>query len=256
MRQTKEKYERTIQIYEETIQSNSQDEDTWYDLGITFYNQGEYHKAIECYQNVINKNPKNIGIFYKIGLVYFELMEFQQAIEAFERVIQIYPELENVWRKISRCYIGLGDYRKAREIGSILKSLNVESTKKIENILKKMLKASCRSKMVFFMDRSGSIIWNMSKNQFCTPSNPNQLTLNITKIFDATINWGRKEDLGKYQITTLEFDDGKIFIGPAGDNGIISFITDKDVCMGMIRLIMRSGAHELKLALQSFMGAI
>ena len=57
--------------------------------GLAYYNLEEYKKAINCYDQVLQIDPKNIDTFNYKGLAYNNLKEYKMAIDWFNKALQI-----------------------------------------------------------------------------------------------------------------------------------------------------------------------
>ncbi|NVM52347.1 MAG: roadblock/LC7 domain-containing protein [Candidatus Helarchaeota archaeon] len=111
----------------------------------------------------------------------------------------------------------------------------------INDVLKKALKADPGIKKIILTDRTGITIAHASKSlEYLVEID--ELGVIASHIFCASKELGQNLELSDLSIITLEFDDGRIRIAACG-NGIISFFTERDVCV--IRLLLKSLENEL-----------
>jgi hypothetical protein len=68
----------------------------------------------------------------------------------------------------------------------------------------------------------------------------------------ASAEQGSNLTIGGLDIVTSEFDTGKIFASSCG-RGILTIISDAEVNIGMIRLLMRKANEELSTILDDFL---
>ncbi|MFX1257503.1 MAG: tetratricopeptide repeat protein [Promethearchaeota archaeon] len=245
-------YQKAIDIYENLIKINSQNKEAWNNLGLFFFNLKEYQKAIECYKNALKKNSPNVEVLYKIGIAYLELKKYQNAILYFEKVVEIHPNIKKAWHNMISAYIRLKDYKKANKSSKILKSLEINLKSSIKDILKKMLKSEPGIKKILFTDRLGNVISQISNNNIQPAKNIYEIGANGSAIFCLTEELGRIEKLGVFNLQISEFHRGKIYISQYGDNSIIIF-TDNDVCIGLIRLILKRVESDLNNIINEFL---
>lgn len=58
------------------------------------------------------------------------------------------------------------------------------------------------------------------------------------------------------EIVTSEFTGGKIFASSCGPKGVLTLISDPDINIGLIRLILKRSGDELKEILDEFLSDI
>jgi len=63
-------------------------------------------------------------------------------------------------------------------------------------------------------------------------------------------------ELGDLDIVTSEFSGGKIFAAACGFKGVLCLISDPDINIGLIRLILKRSGDELKEILDEFLSEI
>jgi predicted regulator of Ras-like GTPase activity (Roadblock/LC7/MglB family) len=68
----------------------------------------------------------------------------------------------------------------------------------------------------------------------------------------ASEQQGQNLDLGELQIVTSEFSLGKIFAASCG-KGVLCLISDPDINIGLIRLVMKRSGEELRQILDVFL---
>jgi hypothetical protein len=57
-------------------------------------------------------------------------------------------------------------------------------------------------------------------------------------------------------IVTSEFSGGKIFAASCGQKGVLTLISDPDINIGLIRLILKRSGDELKEVLDEFLSEL
>ena len=125
------------------------------------------------------------------------------------------------------------------------------STKNVNAILSKIIKAEPGIKKVILVDRTGLTIAHVSKFSYY-PIDIDGIGAIASAVFCASEEQGRNLELGELSIVTSEFESGKIFAASTG-KGVLCLISDPDVNIGLIRLVMKKSGEELKGILDEFL---
>ena len=125
------------------------------------------------------------------------------------------------------------------------------STKNFNAILSKIIKAEPGIKKVILVDRTGLTIAHVSKFSYY-PIDIDGIGAVASAVFCASEEQGRNLELGELSIVTSEFESGKIFAASTG-KGVLCLISDPDVNIGLIRLVMKKSGDELKGILDEFL---
>ncbi len=107
-----------------------------------------------------------------------------------------------------------------------------------DNILSKIIKSESGIKKVILADRTGLTIASVSKFSYF-PSDFDCIGAIASAVFLACGEQGKNLDLGDLEIVTSEFSGGKIFTSSFGPMGIFALISDSDINIGLIRLILK-----------------
>ncbi|GAB4312684.1 MAG: hypothetical protein Kow0069_13470 [Promethearchaeota archaeon] len=125
------------------------------------------------------------------------------------------------------------------------------NTKSFDKILAAVIKAESGIKKVILVDRTGLTIAHVSKFSYY-PVDIDGIGAIASAVFCASEEQGRNLELGDLQIVTSEFESGKIFASSCG-KGVLCLISDADINIGLIRLVMRRYGDELKGILDEFL---
>ena len=100
----------------------------FYNTGIEFRKKGQYLEAIKCYEQAIELNPEDANSYYNLGLPQYDLGLYEVAIESFERAIKLNPELANSYYMLGLSQEKLNLYNSALDNFEIyLRLVNHES---------------------------------------------------------------------------------------------------------------------------------
>ncbi len=128
------------------------------------------------------------------------------------------------------------------------------STKSFNKILSKIIKSESGIKKVLLVDRTGLTIAHVSKFSYY-PVDVDGIGAIASAVFCASEEQGRNLELGELSIVTSEFTSGKIFAASCG-KGVLCLISDPDINLGLIRLVMKRSGEELKAILDEFLSEV
>ena len=126
-------------------------------------------------------------------------------------------------------------------------------TKSFDYILSEVLNSESGIKKVILVDRTGLTIASVSKFSYF-PADVDGIGAIAGAVFSATEEQGESLELGGLHLVTTEFSGGKIFTSGCGSKAVLTLISDPDINIGLIRLILERFGHELKKILDEFLG--
>lgn len=150
--------EQVIPQYEQTIEDNPEDLNSYLKLGYIYETRSivpfinEYNKALKYYSkalDLIKASPSsagnteiNIYLNTRIGYIYFEKKNYSQAIEYLEKAKEMSPQNVEVAYYLGLSYDKIGEEKKAREYLSRVIELAPQSefAQEAEKKLKKINK--------------------------------------------------------------------------------------------------------------------
>ncbi|MBD3193120.1 MAG: hypothetical protein GF308_20975 [Candidatus Heimdallarchaeota archaeon] len=123
--------------------------------------------------------------------------------------------------------------------------------KAFDKVLSKIIKAEAGIRKVILVDRTGLTIAHVSKFSHF-PIDVDGVGAIASAVFVASEEQGVNLDLGDLDIVSSEFGKGKIFAASCG-KGILCVITDNDVNIGLVRLVIKREAEEIQRLLDEFL---
>ena len=123
--------------------------------------------------------------------------------------------------------------------------------RRFDTVLSKIIKSEPGIKKVILVDRTGLTIAHVSKFSYVSVD-VDGIGAIASAVFMASAEQGLNLTIGGLDIVTSEFDTGKIFASTCG-RGILTIISDAEVNIGMIRLLMRKANEELSSILDEFL---
>ncbi|MCD6514513.1 MAG: roadblock/LC7 domain-containing protein [Candidatus Odinarchaeota archaeon] len=122
-----------------------------------------------------------------------------------------------------------------------------------ERILSDIIKGESGIKKVILVDRSGLTISHVSRD-VGSPVDIESIGAIASAVFGASEEQGKNLRIGKLDLVTSEFENGKIFAASCGQ-GILTVVTDNNVNIGMVRYLMQKTSEKLKKVLDEFLSA-
>lgn len=86
--------------FERTLFLDPNHTQSWYELGLLFYEQGEFRKSEEYLKTAISHEPQYIDAWYQLGLLLFDFMRLKEAEKALRKVVNIQPNHTEAWNNL------------------------------------------------------------------------------------------------------------------------------------------------------------
>jgi predicted regulator of Ras-like GTPase activity (Roadblock/LC7/MglB family) len=132
-----------------------------------------------------------------------------------------------------------------------LEEIEVVDVKAFDKTLSNIIKSEPGIKKVILVDKTGLTIAHVSKFTYQS-FDVDGVGAIASAVFCASEEQGKSLDIGELRIVTSEFDNGKIFAASCG-KGVICVITDPEINIGMIRLVLKKSAEEVQKILSEFL---
>ena len=127
--------------------------------------------------------------------------------------------------------------------------------KAFDKILTEIIRQDKGIKKIILTDKTGLTIANVSKLSYY-PVDVDSIGAIASAVFCASEEQGKNLQIGELEIVTSEFSGGKIFASSCGPKGVLTLISDPDINIGLIRLILKRSGDELKEILDEFLSDI
>ena len=86
----KEIYDKSIKRLQSALRNEPNNELGLYNLGVTYFNNGEYTKSVETLKKTLSINQNSIPTLIALGYASAELGDFESAIDACEKAIHLF----------------------------------------------------------------------------------------------------------------------------------------------------------------------
>jgi predicted regulator of Ras-like GTPase activity (Roadblock/LC7/MglB family) len=123
--------------------------------------------------------------------------------------------------------------------------------KAFDKILTDIIRQDKHIKKVILVDKTGLTIANVSKLSYY-PVDVDSIGAIASAVFCASEEQGKNLQIGELEIVTSEFSEGKIFASACG-KGVLCVVSDPEVNIGMVRLVMKKQGVQLADELEKFL---
>ncbi|MCF7740770.1 MAG: tetratricopeptide repeat protein [Candidatus Marinimicrobia bacterium] len=110
-----EKFDSMRQILQKHLDNNPQDLDSWLNLGVAYYQQGEKKKAFQHWNKVLEQFGHSQKVYRKLFIQYLRLQEYEKGQELVENLRQRENDKNLMALEMGELYTGQGQYKKALE---------------------------------------------------------------------------------------------------------------------------------------------
>ena len=123
--------------------------------------------------------------------------------------------------------------------------------KSFDKILTEIVRQDRGVKKVILVDKTGLTIANVSKLSYYAVDT-DSIGAIASAVFCASEEQGKNLQIGELEIVTSEFSEGKIFASACG-KGVLCVVSEAEVNIGMIRLVMKKQGVQLADELDKFL---
>ena len=123
--------------------------------------------------------------------------------------------------------------------------------KAFDKILTEIIRQDKGIKKVILVDKTGLTIANVSKLSYY-PVDVDSIGEIASAVFCASEEQGKNLQIGELEIVTSEFSEGKIFASACG-KGVLCVVSEAEVNIGLIRLVMKKQGVQLANELDKFL---
>jgi predicted regulator of Ras-like GTPase activity (Roadblock/LC7/MglB family) len=129
--------------------------------------------------------------------------------------------------------------------------MSASDPKIFDKILTEIIRQDKGIKKVILVDKTGLTIANVSKLSYY-PVDVDSIGAIASAVFCASEEQGKNLQIGELEIVTSEFSEGKIFASACG-KGVLCVVSEAEVNIGLIRLVMKKQGVQLADELNRFL---
>ena len=101
------------QLYNESLNINSNSVEALNNLGILFNQLAKYNQSITCYEKAVKINPDYVPAYNNLGFAFNKLGKYKNAINCYEKALQIKPNDADALYNLANTFKELGEFKKA-----------------------------------------------------------------------------------------------------------------------------------------------
>ena len=114
---------KAIKNFKKAITLNPNSPEVFYNLGLSFHNDGNFKSALFSYRKAIKLKPNYAEAHCNLGMSFSELGDFEQALVCYQKTIEIDPKhagayynLGNMYREKENWSLAIDNYNRAIDI--------------------------------------------------------------------------------------------------------------------------------------------
>jgi len=136
MYQNAKRFNEAIEAYKKAIELNPGYEYSYSSIGYIYYQLGNYRRSLEYYRKLVEFIPDNPDYWYIIGVDYMQLKDFNSALEPLKKAVELRPDHAYALFNLGVTYLNLHDNISARDVHKKLRTVDPGLAKKLEQHLK------------------------------------------------------------------------------------------------------------------------
>ncbi len=109
----KEDLQASVDEYYKGIKIYPDDAEVWYNLGVTYYDQGDTANARKVYAKAIELRPNYSMAMNNTGVIYFNQKNYSKALYYFKKIVETDSSFTDAFGNIGAAYHNMGDYKTA-----------------------------------------------------------------------------------------------------------------------------------------------
>jgi tetratricopeptide (TPR) repeat protein len=106
-------YEKALERFQRAAESEPDNPDVHYFLGLAYSRLGDYPSAIAAFEKALNLDPQDPRARYELGMVYFSMEDYPKALASFKRAHRDDPSNALVSLYLGATYQGMGQHGKS-----------------------------------------------------------------------------------------------------------------------------------------------
>ena len=114
---------KAIKNFKKAITLNPNSPEVFYNLGLSFHNDGNFKSALLNYRKAIKLKPNYAEAHCNLGMSFSELGDFEEALVSYQKAIEIDPKyagayynLGNIYREKENWSLAIDNYNRAIDI--------------------------------------------------------------------------------------------------------------------------------------------
>ena len=124
-----------VAAYQQAIRIQPVYPEAYDSLGVTYSRLGQWKEAVEAFKAAIDEKADFAEAYYNLGVAYANLLQWQQAIRAYQQALRIRPDYVKARANLVIAFHRAGDKTSEEEQVKVLRSLDAEAARRLEQLL-------------------------------------------------------------------------------------------------------------------------
>ncbi len=128
-------FDREVAAYQEAVRIQPVYPEAHYSLGVAYSQHEKWQDAVQAFKAALDDKPDFAEAHFNIGVAYAHLQQWQEAIGAYQQALDIRPNDVKARSNLIVALHRAGDEASKREQLAILRSLDAEAARQLDQLL-------------------------------------------------------------------------------------------------------------------------
>ena len=111
----REYFGKAVIFYKKSIELYKENTDSWYNLGVTYMNQGNDPAAKSTFTALLQFNPSNLNALNNLGVINFREQNYSAAEQLYLKCLEYNPNFQSAYANLGAIYHNQGNLQKAEQ---------------------------------------------------------------------------------------------------------------------------------------------
>ncbi len=111
----REYFSKAVVYYKRSIELYRENSDSWYNLGVTYMNQGNDQAAKTTFTTLLQFNPSNLNALNNLGVINFREQNYSEAERLYLKCLEYNPNFQSAYANLGAIYHNEAKLQKAEQ---------------------------------------------------------------------------------------------------------------------------------------------
>jgi tetratricopeptide (TPR) repeat protein len=111
----REYFNKAVNYYKRSIELYRDNSDSWYNLGVTYMNQGNDQAAKTTFTTLLQFNPSNLNALNNLGVINFREQNYSEAERLYLKCLEYNSNFQSAYANLGAIYHNQGNLQKAEQ---------------------------------------------------------------------------------------------------------------------------------------------
>ena len=146
-----------LQEYKKGIEIYAEDQEVWYNMGVTYYDMGDTANARQVYAKALAINPNYTIALNNTGVIYFAGHNYPMAMQCFNKILATDSTFFDAFGNLGACYHNMGNFEKATYYYQKVLARNPRNKSMLNNIALAYRQMGDTVKATAYMQKAAAI---------------------------------------------------------------------------------------------------